>query len=77
MVRQHVSCWRAFGFFFLFIFLAGRNEGLCLCLKTEAEFWKNLAVLQVVGEANLTDIEIASSGPQPNTQHTHTHTKFQ
>jgi hypothetical protein len=74
VVQQHVSCWRAFGFF-SFYFLAGRNEGLFLGLKTEAEFWKILSVLQVGGEANLTDIVVASSGPQPNT-HAHTDTKI-
>lgn len=58
-VQQHVGCWRALGFFsfFLFIFWQERKEGF-VGLKNEAEFWKNLALLQVGVEANLTDIVI-------------------
>lgn len=43
--------------FSLFIFWQERKEGF-VGLKNEAEFWKNLALLQVGGEANLTDIVI-------------------
>jgi hypothetical protein len=59
------TCWLleslvfSFSFFFLFrfFFLFGKKKMKALVgLKTEAEFWKYLAVLQVGGEANLTEI---------------------